>query len=205
MKKNYRISADFKFSRDITLTGNLRNISNKFPLKLKNTRRSLRLKMNLINKTKLIRYHSIIVHSPDSPPLNVNKNEYIDFDGGREIRILINPKIITIDDDLKNFHYEDRQCYLDGEKILRFYKKYSVKNCNVECYANFTFNVCGCVPFDVVRNDDMRICGLESYDCLLNAKSHMMKFKSENYSSCKCYQNCNSITYDYEIIEKMLG
>lgn len=198
-----RISNDFKYVRNISIDGGSREFSNIFPWNPTNGLDIFRLNLNIVNDTKIKLYNSFMLHSPDEPPLFVDKNELIEFDGGRELKILITPSVINTDEDLISFDVEDRQCYLDGEKYLRFYKIYSVKNCNVECFGNYSLEICGCVPFDIVRDDDMPICNVHAYYCVLELK-YKMKFNSKDYNDCKCYQKCSTISYDYEIIENRL-
>lgn len=58
---------------------------------------------------------------------------------------------------LKTAHGNDlsvRQCYLDAERQLRFYKQYTKHNCRTECLTNFTLAQCGCVSFSMPRTSN---------------------------------------------------
>lgn len=39
---------------------------------------------------------------------------------------------------------EERRCYFESERQLKFFKRYSKINCEVECLTNKTIEVCGC-------------------------------------------------------------
>lgn len=67
--------------------------------------------------------------------------------------ITIKPKLITTLNGLRNYKPNDRQCFYDSERKLRFYKIYTQNNCEMECLANFTKIECGCVKFSMPRKN----------------------------------------------------
>lgn len=180
--------------------------SSKFPWTVTTNRKdSLRLVLQSKNEQILKLYQAFSIHSPDEPPLFMNKEVFIEYDGGKKLQIFITPNVITTDKNLKTLSIEDRVCFLDGEKYLRFFKVYTTKNCKVECFANISSEVCGCVPFDVIRDSDMPVCELHDYPCLLDLEYELKFFEnSEKSKSCNCLQSCNSISYDFEFIENRL-
>lgn len=40
-----------------------------------------------------------------------------------------------------------RHCYFQHERTLKFFKIYTISNCDIECKANHTLKMCGCVAF----------------------------------------------------------
>lgn len=53
---------------------------------------------------------------------------------------------------MNDFMFKDkRQCYLAGEKQLKYYGYYTAFNCVDECIANHTFEVCTCVQYYMPR------------------------------------------------------
>lgn len=170
-----------------------------------NRKDSLRLNLESKDEQNLKLYQAFSVHSSVEPPLFMQREEFIEYDGGKKLQIFITPNVITTDTNLKSLALEDRVCFLDGEKYLRFFKVYTTKNCKVECFANISSKVCGCVSFDVIRDSDMPVCELYDYPCLLDLEYEMKFFeKSEKAKSCNCLQSCNSISYDFEFIENRL-
>lgn len=163
---------------------------------------SLVLTISFDNDTDLKLYKAFFLHRPDEPPLFLRQNEAIEFDGGKMIEILITPNVITTDADLQSFDLEERDCFLNGEKRLRFFNVYSTRNCQLECFANFSSEICGCVPFDVVRDEATPVCELLDYFCVFDLE-YEIKFekKSEQLGKCNCLQECNTLSYDYEFIE----
>lgn len=41
----------------------------------------------------------------------------------------------------------ERGCYYPNEKPLKFFKVYTERNCETECRANKTLELCGCVAY----------------------------------------------------------
>lgn len=68
--------------------------------------------------------------------------------------ISIEPKLFLIDDELKKWKPEKRGCYLPDEKDLRFFKKYTKRNCEHECLSFATLRTCKCVPFHMIRTSN---------------------------------------------------
>lgn len=64
-----------------------------------------------------------------------------------DTRIAIKPKFTTTTNGLINYKPEDRYCFFDSERQLRFFRNYTQTNCDTECLANFTKIQCGCVKF----------------------------------------------------------
>lgn len=52
-----------------------------------------------------------------------------------------------VGDTLRRFKPNQRKCFYTDERRLRFFKIYTKTNCEVECLANFTKNLCACVNF----------------------------------------------------------
>lgn len=66
-----------------------------------------------------------------------------------EVQISIRAKLITTSDGLRIYTPNQRQCFFNSERQLRFFKIYSQNNCEIECLANFTEQECGCVKFSM--------------------------------------------------------
>jgi acid-sensing ion channel, other len=65
-------------------------------------------------------------------------------------KVEIFPEIHLIDDTFKMMPLERRQCYLRNEKILKYFKVYTKKNCDQECLSDMMQRKCGCVPFYII-------------------------------------------------------
>lgn len=92
----------------------------------------------------------VLLHIPGEVP-QVSKH-YFRVPLLEEVLISIKPNMITTSDTLARYKPWDRQCYLTGERTLRFFKIYTQRNCELECLSNFTNTRCGCVKFSLPSN-----------------------------------------------------
>ena len=60
---------------------------------------------------------------------------------GTESFISVDPEVIHADEAIYKFSVNKRQCYLEGERKLKYFRQYSFLNCFLECSTNFTFQV----------------------------------------------------------------
>ena len=51
------------------------------------------------------------------------------------------PEAIRAKEAIYKFDYAKRQCYLESDRDLHFYRHYSFLNCYMECSSNVTFQV----------------------------------------------------------------
>lgn len=47
---------------------------------------------------------------------------------------------------------ENRNCYFGQEFSLKYYKYYTMSNCENECIANITYNECKCIRYYMPSN-----------------------------------------------------
>lgn len=93
-------------------------------------------------------YH-LMFHSPLELP-DVNSVHH--YTTARQaLMFWIVPHMTKIDDSLKGLQPEERNCYLEQERSLKFFQIYSQNNCEQECLANYTLKLCGCVQFFMMR------------------------------------------------------
>ncbi|VEN48136.1 unnamed protein product, partial [Callosobruchus maculatus] len=89
--------------------------------------------------------YRINVHFPSVYP-DVTQN-YFAVPLGQLVSGLIIPEMIRTSEGVKRFHPKTRDCYFQSERPLQFFKVYSQTNCLMECKANYTLKICGCVGF----------------------------------------------------------
>ena len=65
------------------------------------------------------------------------------------IDVNIKPRMIITSNNLRDYSPNQRQCFFDSERRLRFFKIYTQHNCERECLANFTKSQCGCVKYSM--------------------------------------------------------
>lgn len=89
-----------------------------------------------------------ILHSPNNFPALSDQTSYIKFFAYNDVVVML--EMFSIDDDLKAWSPEKRNCYVPGEMELNFFKIYTKINCEHECLSIDTLKKCGCVPFHMI-------------------------------------------------------
>ncbi|KAK5641662.1 hypothetical protein RI129_010209 [Pyrocoelia pectoralis] len=154
--------------------------------------------------------HKIIIHHPGEMPRFHQHYYWLPMD--RLISVSIKPNMITTHNDLKGYKPEDRQCYFQGEKYLKYFRIYNQQNCLLECLTNMTFKMCGCVDFYMPRTDDIPICGPALLNCAATANDDFVKRKGSQRrhrnvdkteafiksNDCNCFPACYALRYDAE-------
>lgn len=146
--------------------------------------------------------YKIILHPPNEIPTVLHPVNYVQLKNYKKFSITADIK--SVDESLQQFHPEERQCYFEHERNLRFFKSYSQVKCEYECMINFTMQECECVKFSMPRTNDMKICDDSKIRCLLI----IFKDWPENFSKklngnvdekskfpCNCMPTCNQINY----------
>jgi hypothetical protein len=54
----------------------------------------------------------------------------------RIFNILLTPKVVKADKSLESLDISIRNCYLDNERKLEYFKIYTQKNCELECLSH---------------------------------------------------------------------
>jgi acid-sensing ion channel, other len=137
-----------------------------------------------------------VVHSPFELPGSYDHNERIDFYYGYDLEILITPEIIKTDKSLRSLQPNERGCYFEGEKNLKFFKIYTRRNCEFECYAEHFSRKLKCVPFYMVRNETTGVCDARAGFDMEFEYYHALR----NAERCQCLDECDSIKYKIEVI-----
>lgn len=106
------------------------------------------LRYNLQNFMQPLEGFNMIVHSPDEYPVNIGSqhNEMKAVTGS----VSITPEMFLLDDDLKSWPIEKRNCYLPGDKNLTFFRIYTKENCEHECLSSMIEEQCGCLPYYII-------------------------------------------------------
>lgn len=106
------------------------------------------LEYNMENILQPLDGFYMIVHNPDEFPVNIG-SQNIELKTVTSF-VSITPEMFLLDDDLKSWPVEKRNCYLAGERNLTFFKIYTQANCEHECLSQTFQEKCGCVPFYLI-------------------------------------------------------
>lgn len=91
----------------------------------------------------------IISHSPFES-LDLAKKIFF-LAPGQAVYSTVSPHLVRTTKSAQQYRSDIRQCLLNSERNLRFYKYYTKRNCEVECLSNYTLAKCGCVHFSMPR------------------------------------------------------
>ncbi|KAM7363079.1 ripped pocket [Cochliomyia hominivorax] len=150
----------------------------------------------------------VLLHSPDDVPL-VSK-QFVRIPMSKEVSIAVKPNMITTSAGISEYHPHRRQCFLNCERYLKYFKIYTQNNCELECLTNFTFAKCGCVKFSMPRTMDMPVCGEDKIHCYAKAEDDLLfkefseglkntDFNYRGETECNCLPACTSLAYNTEI------
>jgi acid-sensing ion channel, other len=147
---------------------------------------------------------SFLVHSPYELPGSYDSSDRyeisndIDFGFGFDLQVLITPEIISTDESLRSLDPETRGCYFEGEKKLEFFKVYTRRNCEFECFGKTMqgYPSLNCTQYFVARSDEMELCDYRKEVYSQAATYDALRRKDK----CGCLDECNSIKYTTEVI-----
>ncbi|KAJ9583986.1 hypothetical protein L9F63_021678, partial [Diploptera punctata] len=140
---------------------------------------------------------------------------------GKEYRIAIRPIITNSSATLKGIPTNKRQCVFSNEKYLKFYRTYTQRNCALECEANYTLEVCQCVPYYLPKDANTTICGQKEENCTTGARrtiemrlvdefANTTIFTTNNDEylqkpTCQCLPGCSELNYQITLSSARFG
>ncbi|KFB52419.1 AGAP010967-PA-like protein [Anopheles sinensis] len=160
--------------------------------------------------------YTITLHESSEYPTEYKRSFYVSFD--HKVQIYVKPQIMTTSQSAAGYHWSKRQCFFENERHLQFFKIYNQNNCEIECLANITLTLCGCVLFSMPRTPGTEVCSLEMLGCTNYAVRIMSNttklffnpfFQSDRpnteegdfISTCNCIPACSSVQYDVEVTQ----
>ncbi|KAJ3664697.1 hypothetical protein Zmor_000246 [Zophobas morio] len=140
----------------------------------------------------------INLHHPGESP---TPGGIIAVQSGKDYTIWIKPEITMASERLRSYSPSRKKCFFSDERYLQFYKIYTEENCKLECLANYTLTVCGCVPAHFPHNKTTKLCGRNRTGCRQKSERTMARFESglNEDPVCNCLPSCNSIVYTWEV------
>lgn len=136
------------------------------------------------------RTHLIMPHLPNELPFDAFRLPYGDM-----MTIDVRVKSFRADESVNKISVEQRECYFEDEKKLKYFKSYTRKNCFTECIANITLHRCGCAKIDMVRDKNTKVCNFTELVCASNIRKYL---REEDYSECACLSSCNDLKYSFD-------
>ncbi|KAF5271318.1 hypothetical protein FQA39_LY08116 [Lamprigera yunnana] len=118
----------------------------------------------------------VLLHNPLESPKMADFATFVA--PGLEARIVIQPKIYDASQTIRGIDIARRMCYFTKERDLQFYRTYTELNCKLECLANYTLRLCGCVPIYLPKDKSKKICSKRQQYCV-NIAKEIMEFPSQ--------------------------
>lgn len=151
--------------------------------------------------------YQVHLHAPNDFPWPSKK--FIRVSKDKDVALEIKPLLTTSSPRLRNYTPEQRNCYFEDERYLKYFKAYTQSNCKLECLTNFTLQSCGCVKFSMPRDKSAKtkVCDLSKIDCWSKAEklffqkelageSHETSGENKGKTSCNCMLSCTTIRYE---------
>ncbi|XP_035708133.1 LOW QUALITY PROTEIN: pickpocket protein 28-like [Folsomia candida] len=111
-----------------------------------------------------------------------------------ETYLKIEPDVVTAGSEIQDFPLENRNCYFGQEFSLKYYKYYTMSNCENECIANITYNECKCIRYYMPRSEEEYICGVKKYNCTETILRDILQEGLQG--RCKmCLPSCTDIEF----------
>lgn len=187
--------------------GYLTNESSTQPLRAK------RAKLNLLTAIKDVdipnlceaRRHGykVILHLPNEIPTIFHSETYFQLKSLKAMAI--SAEVIKYDETLRRLSPDQRGCYFNDERKLRFFKFYTQRNCEYECMTNYTLKTCGCVKFSMPRDMMTKVCGdmdIYCYHGLITEWPEIIRTSPNEFEGeeafkfpCNCIQSCTQLNY----------
>jgi acid-sensing ion channel, other len=151
----------------------------------------------------------LVLHLPCEIP-RFDK-QYYRFPLEKSATLIVHPSYIETDKQLENYNVNLRRCYFENERKLKYFKRYTRTNCQIECASNQTLKVCKCIHHSMPRMKSDKVCDYEKLDCYekvrrdtmfdtmkksLESSSH---YEERSKSACDCLPSCTSLRYEGEI------
>ncbi|KAH8325081.1 hypothetical protein KR074_008479, partial [Drosophila pseudoananassae] len=156
---------------------------------------------------RLNKGYKIFFNSPESVPLT--STNYILASHKDDVLVSLLPSYVMSSESLQEIPPDQRKCFFNHERELRFFRTYSQNNCQTECLANFTVSRCGCAKFWMPKPEDTPVCGLNDIECYTAAQDDLYAFhynqsmaknvKDKVEMICNCLPACTSLEYNFEI------
>jgi amiloride-sensitive sodium channel len=158
------------------------------------------------------KHPSYEIHHSDEFPTYFEQQMFSLFEYGTQVDIEVIPEVIRTDKVLLNLKPTERECYLPNERKLKFFKIYSQKNCEIECFTNYTIDACNCTTLFQPYNPSKGInhCKIQNPKsvefCYEYAKSNLAI--SDDFSierNCSCLPTCDSVKYQIKYSTEIDG
>jgi acid-sensing ion channel, other len=153
------------------------------------------LKLNNSYRDNFMSSYKVYAHLPNEILTHVLFENLLYFNYKKLMRF--SAKSTKMDESLRKFLPENRGCFFEDERKLKYFRTYSRSNCIMECLSNYTLDECNCTTYLLLHDNSTQICASakdsECYDDSLKD----FPPGDDSFNPCGCLPNCNTIDYDF--------
>lgn len=140
---------------------------------------------------------SLRVHLPTDLP------QFVYYEGFGEIKhstdVEVTPEITRTDESLKVLPTEERECYFENERKLKYFKIYTEEYCKMECIMDFAIEYCKCLDPLIIYGSNQRnldFCQWHKMGCTGTSRNlYFLQYNKMIDENCNCLPTCNSLIY----------
>ena len=122
------------------------------------------------------------------------------LEANNEYYIDISPTGQVSTQGFRDIDHAQRKCHLKNEVLQSsIFKVYTQANCNYECYVKQAKELCKCIPWDFLHNEQSDECDIFGRTCFINTMENLAK--SPNNSCEYCLKECDYIKYNRIILD----
>ncbi|XP_046452018.1 pickpocket protein 28-like [Daphnia pulex] len=137
----------------------------------------------------------VLVHGPEEFP-DISDRAFVLGPGTETFVAIKGTTTFNTEDVAREVTPIKRQCLVEGEKKLKYYRQYSRSACFVDCKTRKMQEDCNCRPYFFREINDSRLCEMTSYTCISDVNE---KVRSHGHEICECLPPCTDTRYDPEI------
>ncbi|XP_060863036.1 pickpocket protein 28-like [Metopolophium dirhodum] len=147
---------------------------------------------------------TLFLHSPIDVPANIQPTAYIAVNNIAYITTTFT--WLTTSESILGWKPDMRHCYYQHERTLKFFRIYTINNCDIECRANNSLKMCGCVAYYHPRDINTPICGSENYKCMRQYSNDVYSifdkhlFTINTTNDCNCLNVCTEIRFKHNVV-----
>ncbi|XP_057370231.1 pickpocket protein 28-like [Daphnia carinata] len=140
----------------------------------------------------------VLLHSPEEFPDVSHRGFVIGL--GTETFVAVKATTSFYADEVaRQVSPNKRQCYVEGEKKLKYFQRYSRSACSVECDTQMMEDRCHCRPFFFKGDNRTKLCEINAYSCISEVYEDIHSRGDYCGEVCNCLPPCSDTWYEPEI------
>ncbi|KAG5671286.1 hypothetical protein PVAND_001491 [Polypedilum vanderplanki] len=147
---------------------------------------------------------SLRVHLPNELPQFENFESFGEIKNSMDVEVT--PEITKTDESLRILSPEERECYFENERKLKYFKIYTEEYCKMECIIDYAIWYCKCISPQFIHgknHEKLDFCQSEQFSCVgISRNYYFMYYNKMLDENCTCLPTCNSLSYHLKYYPK---